>query len=428
VRVELRGELKGRSAYLDGLAAVRQLDALGVDRPILLAYHPVARLNPFQALLYGAAWGAGVAPLPMVSLAELDGVAGLASLGVQVVLHLHWTNTVLAGVPADGAAVATAEFLARLDRFRAAGGRLVWTVHNVLPHDSVRPADEVALQQAILDRADAVHILAADTPAAVAGYFALPPGRTFHVPHPSYVGAYETTLSREEARYQLDIDVDDFVYALVGAIKPYKGLDDLLTAFDALYAEDPRRRLVVAGPPDHEAVATAFVRRCERHPGILVRAARISATEMPVYLRAADVVVLPYRRTLNSGVLLLAYTFALPVVAPGVPGIAELLTPDTSRSFVPGDAADLARAMREVADLAGPTSAARTRAAALAIARERAPERISPAFFAALRERLDAAVGPAAVPPVAQAAPAVPAVPLHPAAGNVGPGSGGAPG
>ena len=274
-------------------------------------------MNPFQALLYGTAWSAGVAPLPMATLEELDAVAGLASLGVRVVLHLHWTNTVLAGVPAEGVAAATAEFLARLDRFRSAGGRLVWTVHNVLPHDSVRPVDEAALQQAILDRADAVHILAADTAAAIAQHFALPPSRTFHVPHPSYFGAYDTTLSREEARYQLDIDVDDTVYALVGAIKPYKGLDELLAAFDALYAEDSRRRLVVAGAPDRDAVTAAFVRGCERHPGILVRAARLAATEMPVYLRAADAVVLPYRRTLNSGVLLLAYTFGLPVVAPG---------------------------------------------------------------------------------------------------------------
>jgi hypothetical protein len=426
MRAELRGELKGRSAYLDGLAAVRQLDALGADRPILLAYHPVARMNPFQALLYRAAWGAGVAPLPMTNLAELDAVAGLASLGVQVVLHLHWTNTVLAGVPAEGVANASAEFLAQLDRFRAAGGRLAWTVHNVLPHDSVRPDDEVALQRAILDRADAVHILAADTVAAVGDYFALPPGRTFHVPHPSYSGTYETTLTREEARYQLDIDVDDMVYALVGAIKPYKGLDDLLTAFDALYAEDPRRRLVVAGAPDHEAVTTAFVRRCERHPGILVRAARLPATEIPIYLRAADAVVLPYRRTLNSGVLLLAYTFGLPVVAPDVPGIAELLGPATSRSFSPGDAADLAKAMREVADLAGPTSAALTRAATLAVARDRAPERISPKFFAALREQLDAPGAPAvsAAPAMSAAAGAPPAR----TAGSVDPGIGEVPG
>jgi beta-1,4-mannosyltransferase len=388
MRIELRAELKGRSAYLDGLAAVRQLDAMGAARPVLLAYHPVARMNPFQALLYGAAWDAGVAPLPMASLAELDAVAGLASLGVQVVLHLHWTNTVLAGVPADGVAAATEEFLARLDRFHASGGRLVWTVHNVLPHDSVRPDDEAALQRALAERADAIHILAADTAAAVTGYFALPPDRTFHVPHPSYIGAYETTLTREEARFQLDLDVDDTVYALVGAIKPYKGLDDLLTAFDELYAEDSRRRLVVAGAPDHDAVTTAFVRRCERHPGILVRAARLPAAEMAVCLRAADAVVLPYRRTLNSGVLLLAYTFGLPVVAPDVPGIAELLRPDTSRSFEAGNVADLARAMRDVAALAGP-AAAGTRDATLAIAHERAAERISPAFFAALRERLD---------------------------------------
>lgn len=403
MRAELRSELKNCSAYLDGLAAVRQLDALGVDRPILLAYHPVARMNPFQALLYGAAWGAGVAPLPMANLAELDAVAGLGSLGVQVVLHLHWTNAVLAGVPSEGVAAAAAEFLARLDRFRATGGRLVWTVHNVLPHNSVSPDDEATLQRAIVERADAIHILAEDTAAAAAAYFELPAARTFHVPHPSYIGAYETALTREEARYQLDLDVDDTVYALVGAIKPYKGLDDLLTAFDLLYAEDPRNRLVVAGAPDQEAVSTDFVRRCERHPGILVRATRIPAAELPVYLRAADAVVLPYRRTLNSGVLLLAYTFGLPVVAPDVPGIAELLRPDTSRAFSPGDAADLVRAMREVADLAGPTAAARSREATLAIARERAPERISRRFFAALRERLDAA---AAMPshPAAQAA------------------------
>ena len=393
MRVELRGELKGRSAYLDGLGAVRQLDALGVDRPVLLAYHPVARLNPFQALLYGSAWELGFAPLPMARLDELDAVAGLGSLGVQVVLHLHWTNTVLAGVPADGAAAATTDFLARLDRFRATGGRLVWTVHNVLPHDSVRADDEAALQQAILDRADAVHVLAVDTAAAVAGLFALPPERTFHVPHPSYLGAYDTAITREEARFQLDLDVDDTVYALLGAIKPYKGLDELMLAFDALYAEHSRRRLLVAGAPDHDPVATSFVRRAARHPGILVRATRIPAAEMPVYLRAADAVVLPYRRTLNSGVLLLAYTFGLPVVAPDVPGIAELLGPDTSRSFAPGDSADLARAMRAVAELGGPGAAATTRAAALAIARERAPGRISAQFFAALRERLDA-VGP----------------------------------
>ncbi len=393
MRVELRGELKGRSAYLDALGAVRQLDALGVHRPILLAYHPVARTNPFQALLYGAAWESGVAPLPMARLDELDAVAGLATLGVQVVLHLHWTNTVLAGVPADGAAAAIAEFLARLDRFRETGGKLVWTVHNVLPHDSVREDDEASLQQAVLDRADAVHILAADTAAAVAGLFALPTERTFHVPHPSYLGAYDTAISREEARFQLDLEVDDTVYALLGAIKPYKGLDELLIAFDELYAEDSRRRLVVAGSPDHDAVANAFVRRAERHPGILVRATRVPSSEMPVYLRAADAVVLPYRRTLNSGVLLLAYTFGLPVVAPNVPGIAELLGPATSRSFSPGDAADLARAMRAVAELGGPAAGASTHGAALAIARERAPEGISRMFFAALRERL-AASGP----------------------------------
>jgi hypothetical protein len=50
--------------------------------------------------------------------------------------------------------------------------------------------------------------------------------------------------------------------------------------------------------------------------------------------------------------------------------------------------------MRAVAELGGPGAAATTRAAALAIAQERAPGRISAQFFAALRARLDAAGRP----------------------------------
>jgi hypothetical protein len=60
------GELRGRSpepglVAADASAALRQLDGQGVEDPILLAYHPIARMNPYQALLYSRAWHHGVA-------------------------------------------------------------------------------------------------------------------------------------------------------------------------------------------------------------------------------------------------------------------------------------------------------------------------------------------------------------------------------
>ena len=57
----MNGEVRGRGrepgqAAEDAAAAIRQLEALGFDEPILLAYHPTSRLNPYQALLYSGSW------------------------------------------------------------------------------------------------------------------------------------------------------------------------------------------------------------------------------------------------------------------------------------------------------------------------------------------------------------------------------------
>ena len=45
--------------------------------------------------------------------------------------------------------------------------------------------------------------------------------------------------------------------------------------------------------------------------------------EMEIYLKAADVLVLPYKEIFQSGVLFLAYSFGLPVVATDVGSFRE---------------------------------------------------------------------------------------------------------
>ncbi|MDQ2964904.1 MAG: hypothetical protein M3R57_03555, partial [Chloroflexota bacterium] len=154
----MNGDLRGRSpepgaAADDAASALRQLEGLGVDEPILLAYHPVARMNPYQSLLYSRTWEHGIASIPLYHLDDLDDVVAVASAaGARVMLHLHWTNRVLDDSPNEAAGrVALDRFVARLDRFIAAGGSLAWTVHNALPHDARMPALESALQQAIVD-------------------------------------------------------------------------------------------------------------------------------------------------------------------------------------------------------------------------------------------------------------------------------------
>ena len=372
---------------LEAIAAIRALEANGHE-PILLGYHPVARMNPYQALLYQRSWDAGIAALPIVREARIAELADLARRGSPTVLHLHWLNQVLAhaGSVKDAHGLRKA-FLKVVDDYLAAGGRLVWTVHNIVPHGARFEAEEAALSADIVERCTAVHVLARGTPQLVSGWFAIPQAKVLEVPHPSYAGAYEDFITREQARHELGLWPDEIVHVVVGAIKPYKGLNELLDAWDSLAADGVPRRLVVAGGPSDEAGIAETLERAALHPSVLLHARKIPAAEIQIFLRAADVAVMPYLRSLNSGALMLALTFGLPVVVPAGGGLAEVVDERFARVFEPEVPNSLAAALRAADELVN----ADARAAATAAAAARAPGPLSERFTTELRSRLASA-------------------------------------
>jgi glycosyltransferase involved in cell wall biosynthesis len=107
---------------------------------------------------------------------------------------------------------------------------------------------------------------------------------------------------------------------------------------------------------------------------------------MQYYLRAADIAVLPYRRGLNSGVLLLALSFGLPVVAPENLVTDEITTPGAVRTFRPDDPYGLTSALAAADDLLTPEA----REEALRIARRYDPAGIAERFASALNDRVAA--------------------------------------
>lgn len=411
----LRGHVKapGRTV-VEGLEAVRYLAGLGHDDPHLLAYHPVARVNPYQALLYRQTWAHGVAPLPLLGFGDIDDLLPLLDLGITVTLHLHWTSSVLVGATTQSEAEASiAAFLARLDQFRAAGGTLVWTVHNVLPHDCRFPHLEARLQQEIVDRAVMVHVLSATTGEAVAEWFTLPPERTVHVPHPSYVGAYPSVVTRHEARYELGIEPDETTYLLFGALRPYKGLATLLTTFEDVAQRLPGpRRLLVAGEPGPQPQVEAFVSAARADSRVTLHEGRVSGGAVQLYVEAADVVVLPYEQSLNSGVLMLALSYGRPVIAPDVPGVTEIVDERVARLFVPQDPASLRAAWDAADDLVGAHADAAEQAA-LEVAARYDADALSDRFVTAL---VDATRAPGMLPapPTPSALPTLPTPPAPP--------------
>ncbi|MEA2496013.1 MAG: beta,4-mannosyltransferase, partial [Thermoleophilaceae bacterium] len=323
----LRDVPRGDTTYLDAVATLGDVLAQrgfhfryrSPARPgeaLLLAYTPVARMNPFQALLYSEAPRHGVGPLPVVKREDLCEIPWPGPM----VCHFHWLASVLAGAKSDDEADdRIGEFAALLDDVRSQGRQIVWTVHNVLPHDSLMPEKEIELRRLLVDACTAIHVMAPETVDQVRPFFELPEERVFTVPHPSYRGAYPDHVSRADARAQLGIAEDEFVFLAFGAIQPYKGVEDLQEAFTQLKDEPaarPPTRLIVAGPASDAGLVRSVAAWSGARDDVMLRAGRIPNDDVQYLYRAADAAVLPYRRSLNSGAALLALTFGTPIVAP----------------------------------------------------------------------------------------------------------------
>jgi beta-1,4-mannosyltransferase len=377
------------AGLLEGIRAIRFLEATGHRQPLLVLYHPPARTNPFQQLLYQEGWSRGVVALPVADLADAEAIAEVARGRVAVVLHLHWLNGVTerAGTAAEAGALATI-FLARLDALGSSGAHIAWTIHNALPHD-VRFEDEAVLvRKGVVERAAMVHALAGSTPAAVAPWFEVPADRLVVIGHPSYAGVYPAPATREAARFELGLWPDEVVFLAFGAIRPYKGVDGLLAAWRAA-ATSPQapRRLVVAGGTTAGTGMDELLLDLAVTPDVAAFPRRIEDHKVGDFFSASDVAVLTRTQALNSGVLLLALTFGLPIVAPRFAAALELLDDRVALLYEPGDQDGLVDALRRAPELVAGNPADHARE----IAARFDPAEISRRFIDELRRRVGAA-------------------------------------
>ncbi|MFI5425616.1 hypothetical protein [Aeromicrobium sp. UC242_57] len=124
--------------------------------------YPAWSENPYLTLIYLATIARGHPFRGTVGLDKL--IDHLGTCGPDDVLHLHWTAPVCQAV-ADAAEARRRldRFVAAVEEFRAAGGRLLWTIHNRLPHDVHHPELEVELQGFLARAADRVHVMSPST-------------------------------------------------------------------------------------------------------------------------------------------------------------------------------------------------------------------------------------------------------------------------
>ena len=137
-----------------------------------------------------------------------------------------------------------------------------------------------------------------------------------------------SSLTRDEARSQLSIEKDEKVLLFFGRVAEYKGMELAVNALEKLLETDNHFRLVVAGKIEqgheaHWALVESVIAAKNLGNHVLRNIGYIPDEKVELYFKSADVLILPYKDIFQSGVLFLAYSFGLPVIATDVGSFQE---------------------------------------------------------------------------------------------------------
>jgi glycosyltransferase involved in cell wall biosynthesis len=229
------------------------------------------------------------------------------------------------------------------------------TAHYVLPPRPSRR--QTAVARRVFGRMDAV-IAHSEHGAARLRELGLDPGRIRVVPHGAF--DYLTRLPGEKPLPSELENAEGPVILFFGLLRPYKGLDTLLRAFQRVEGAE----LWIVGNPRMDLAP--LQRLAAEAPGRVRFVTRfVEDAEIPPILRRADLVVLPYRDAEHSGVLYTALAFGKPLVLSAVGGFPEVAATGAARLVPPEDASALAATLSELiadpparADLAAASHAA----------------------------------------------------------------------
>ena len=235
------------------------------------------------------------------------------------ILHILWHNKI--------------EYFDRtalLLYYKLRGKRLAFTAHNVNQarrdsNDSLLNRLTLRLQYRLVDH---IFVHTQKMKSELMQEFSVKEDAVTVIRHPLNNAFPDTATTPIQAKQWLGLTRKDKASLFFGRIAPYKNLELLLDSFQALVADEPHYRLIIAGQP--KGGNEEYIERIKQRIAadfdpekVILKLDFIPDQEAELYLKGADVLVLPYKDIFQSGVLFLAYSYGLPVIATDIGSFRE---------------------------------------------------------------------------------------------------------
>lgn len=256
------------------------------------------------------------------------------------IIHIQWPEELIFWqLPSDKI---LEELQERIFFWRSKGVKIIATRHNNVPHISNDLSQE--LYDVIYNQSDAVIHLGNYSKTNLSNNKNI----NVVIQHPNYNEFYDQTISKSEAKKQIDFPENATMVLSLGAMRSQKEEKQLINAFSLYRKKDKNAFLVICNAifpnsrigyrinPLERVKWDIQLRRFKKN-NVIFGPHKLSDDILTNYMCAADVVVAPRVNSLNSGVVFLGFTFGKPVVAPNIGNIKEIMEKTGNPTFSPGD-------------------------------------------------------------------------------------------
>jgi len=150
----------------------------------------------------------------------------------------------------------------------------------------------------------------------------------FIVPHGNYTPFISTQKDKIKSRSYLGLPKDKKILLFFGMIKEVKGLDLLLESFKKVLIKNPDTVLLIAGQPFRNdfSIYNRIIKKENLTSHCVLHTKFIPHNDVEHYYCASDLVVLPYKKIYQSGVLMMALSYERAVLVSDLPPLKEIIT------------------------------------------------------------------------------------------------------
>lgn len=237
-----------------------------------------------------------------------------ALLNRNTILHYHWLEfqdmKSLLGMPYKLLCIALYKLL---------GGHIVWTIHNLTPHDKRFLSLHKSIHTWMAKKASVLHVHSESVVERVSDFLDVYESKCIVLAHPEFPSI---TLSKKDAieRFSKNYSIGSErfktpTFLVFGGLSAYKGIEEITTV---LCDDTSAFTLLIAGPfkKGQGVLKDKLTKMAESDERIILIPTFIPEEDYPLLFNASDICVFNYDDILTSGGIEMALAYKKQIIAP----------------------------------------------------------------------------------------------------------------